>query len=89
MTLDALWGLSKYLVIAVVPLFLYMWKRINDTYTKSESDKQVEIRLLPIKTELDHLNKSIDVNTQSNIKLTDAINDLKVEFAKGSNRQPQ
>jgi len=55
-------GNAIYLIFTapLLAVFGFMYKKTNNTYTKLETDKQIELRTLPMKELLDRNTKAID-----------------------------
>ncbi len=61
-----------------VPMFWFMWKKIDNTYSKEEVEKHIDLRVQP-------LSKAIDRNTNATDSLTQVMADLRVDMAQRKN----
>lgn len=50
--------------------------RLDDTYTKKETEQQIDLRMKPLQNELRHVVDSLRLTVESNDRLTMAINKL-------------
>jgi len=65
----------KWWGVIFAPIFVWVWAKLNNTYTKEETDKQIALHLGPIK-------KSLDQNTTALEKFTDRLTDLRIMEAR-------
>ena len=81
------------LIGAVKGLVLYIWwslirktdkleKKVDDTYTKIETEKQIDLRLAPLREVIKELGRSIRENTEAQKESNKEMHKMRVLMAK-------
>lgn len=73
---------TLFLIGLVKVLIGYVWwesrkrnerteQKVAETYTKMETEQQIDMRLAPLREHMKSLNKSLDANTQAQIRTSE------------------
>jgi hypothetical protein len=68
--IEYLWGL---MTIVFSGLFLHLYKKINDTFSKAETKEMIDLKILVLIESVDRHNNSIKAQTSVMEKLNDSI----------------
>jgi len=76
----------KWLWAAVfIPVFRMLWNKVDrleeKSYTKNEADKQIDLKLEPVKEEMKAVNKVLQENTSVLKELSSTMTDLRIDLA--------
>ena len=78
-------ALVKWAWAILAPFIIWLFKKVDSleekSYTKNEADKQIDLKLEPVKEEMKSVNKVLQENTSVLKELSSTMTDLRIDLA--------